>query len=228
MTNIKKHNSILFLTTLSVYLGLVLVGASPQVLAQAALTRNFDIKTEIEFEDDLDKNPDEKALEKYSDAVQNLVSLVKDFAEKNRKKLRDGKYEFDCSFILKANDVSVTSCKDDNTLVWREFITPFREIAKAFPHAEKKDAEQADFNIALAGTDFVLKTTLNLDSSNQAEETSAFYAKALSEKRGAQVTNAQAAVYENTEISAKNNQILIVTRLPRASIDELSARKNAQ
>lgn len=30
------QNSILFVTTLSVYLGLVLVGASPQVLAQAA------------------------------------------------------------------------------------------------------------------------------------------------------------------------------------------------
>ena len=34
MSNKNKHNSIVFLTTLSVYLGLVLVGATPQVLAQ--------------------------------------------------------------------------------------------------------------------------------------------------------------------------------------------------
>jgi hypothetical protein len=35
-----NHNPIYFLTTLSVYLGLVLVGASPQVLAQAKLTES--------------------------------------------------------------------------------------------------------------------------------------------------------------------------------------------
>jgi hypothetical protein len=35
-----------------VYLGLVLVGATPQVLANAAMTRQFDVK------DDLDKKPD--------------------------------------------------------------------------------------------------------------------------------------------------------------------------
>lgn len=62
MSDKKTHNSIIFLTTLSVYLGLVLVGgASSPVLAQAALTRNFDIQEEIEFKDDLDKKPgDEK------------------------------------------------------------------------------------------------------------------------------------------------------------------------
>ncbi len=40
MSNKKNHNPIYFLTTLSVYLGLVLVGASPQVLAQANLTEH--------------------------------------------------------------------------------------------------------------------------------------------------------------------------------------------
>jgi hypothetical protein len=54
----KGQNSILFLTTLGVYLGLVLVGATPQVLANAATTRNFDIRDEIEFQDKLDKDPD--------------------------------------------------------------------------------------------------------------------------------------------------------------------------
>jgi hypothetical protein len=53
-----KNNSIIFLTTLSVYLGLVLVGgAMSPVLAQAATTRNFNIQDEIEVKDDLDKKP---------------------------------------------------------------------------------------------------------------------------------------------------------------------------
>lgn len=61
----KNNNSILFLTTLGVYLGLVLVGATP-VLGHAALTRNFELQDEIEVRDDLDKKPDEeKAIEEF-------------------------------------------------------------------------------------------------------------------------------------------------------------------
>lgn len=224
----KKHNSIIFLTTLSVYLGLVLVGASPQVFAQAALTRNFDIKTEIEIEDDLDKNPDEKALKKYSEAFQKLVSLAKEFSDKNQKTLRGGAYEFDCTFILRANDASRTTCEKDGGLFWTEFITPFREIVKAFPHTEKDDTEQAKFSLALSGTELVLKTTLSLDSSQQAAENAGFFDNILSQAKQEQFSDPQLVVYQNTEISAKNNQIFIVTRLPRASIDSLIVRREAE
>lgn len=40
MTENKNHNTIYFLTTLSVYIGLVIVGSSPQVLAHAEIARN--------------------------------------------------------------------------------------------------------------------------------------------------------------------------------------------
>lgn len=74
MSELKKHNSIIFLTTLSVYLGLVLVGgASSPILAQAALTRNFDIQEEIEYKDDLDKKPD--------DAILNLAKSLDSYFE---------------------------------------------------------------------------------------------------------------------------------------------------
>lgn len=57
----KNQNSILFVATLGVYLGLVLAGATPQVMAvqRGAMTRNFDISDEIEFKDDLDNKPDD-------------------------------------------------------------------------------------------------------------------------------------------------------------------------
>lgn len=58
MSKPKNQNSILVLATLGVYLGLVLVGATPQVLAQAAMTRQFNVKDEVEVKDDLDKKPD--------------------------------------------------------------------------------------------------------------------------------------------------------------------------
>ena len=63
MTSGKNYNSIVFLTTLSVYLGLVLVGGTPPVLAHAAMTRHFDIQNEIEVKDDLDKKPDDEKID---------------------------------------------------------------------------------------------------------------------------------------------------------------------
>lgn len=60
----KAHNSLLLLTTLSVYLGLLVVGgAAPQVFAHSATTRVFEITEEIEFKDDLDLDPDKSASE---------------------------------------------------------------------------------------------------------------------------------------------------------------------
>lgn len=88
MTNRKTHNSIIFLTTLSVYLSLSLLGATPQVLAYAATTRDFDIQTEIEYKDDFDNQPDNEtasatkeksnavsgnSFKKYSKEVQSFV-----------------------------------------------------------------------------------------------------------------------------------------------------------
>ncbi|MEZ5346524.1 MAG: hypothetical protein R2681_13320 [Pyrinomonadaceae bacterium] len=45
MNKNKNHNTIYFLTTLSVYLGLVFVGASPQALAQTTLAKNSHSQT---------------------------------------------------------------------------------------------------------------------------------------------------------------------------------------
>jgi hypothetical protein len=61
LTNRKNQNSILFLTTLGVYLGLVLVGATPQVLAQAATARHFDISEEMGHVENLDTDPSKQS-----------------------------------------------------------------------------------------------------------------------------------------------------------------------
>src|SRR5688500_619254 len=91
MSKNKGYNSILFLTTLSVYFGLVLVGAPSSVLAQqAALTQRFEIQNEFEIEDDLDKKPDEDEsldhyfLIKFDDALNNFVDDLKKLRS-NRK-----------------------------------------------------------------------------------------------------------------------------------------------
>ncbi|MDI1242426.1 MAG: hypothetical protein PSX80_10940, partial [bacterium] len=75
MTNRKGQNSFLVLTTLGVYLGLLMVGgAAPQVLAHSATTRNFDIADEVEVKDDLDNKPDD-CSEGASERAKNLLNL---------------------------------------------------------------------------------------------------------------------------------------------------------
>jgi hypothetical protein len=226
MNNRKNYNSIVFLTTLSVYLGLVLVGAPPQALAQAALTRQFDIQTEIELEDDLDKNPDEQALDSYSSALQNLYALARDFSEKNRENLRGG-YEFDCSAIFRADLSKTITCQGGSGLFWGGFTSPIKEISKAFPHISDEKIEQTRVNLILSGTDFFLKSSFNQESDWKAEQTSNFYDNALSRIKIEKVNNPRLIIYENTKITHENNQVFVVTRLPRASIDALLA-KNAQ
>ena len=78
MNNRKNNNSALFIATLGVYLGLVLAGATPQVLASAAMTRSFDVKDEIDFKDSLDKKPDDEN-KRASDAVQGYLQDVEYF-----------------------------------------------------------------------------------------------------------------------------------------------------
>ena len=59
------------------YLGLVLAGATPQVLAQAAMTRQFDVKDEIEVKDNLDKkpeNPTANSINETASAVDRKIS----------------------------------------------------------------------------------------------------------------------------------------------------------
>lgn len=59
MSKRTNHNSFLLLTTLGVYIGLVLVGAPTGIIAMpAATTRNFDISEEIEFTENFDNDPD--------------------------------------------------------------------------------------------------------------------------------------------------------------------------
>ncbi|MDM7921093.1 MAG: hypothetical protein QUS14_02245 [Pyrinomonadaceae bacterium] len=59
MSQKKSQNPILLLTTLGVYIGLLMAGATPGVISQqAALTRNFELSEEFEVRDDLDRDPD--------------------------------------------------------------------------------------------------------------------------------------------------------------------------
>ncbi len=220
MSQRNKNNSIVFLTTLSVYLGLVMVGgAMSPVLAQAATARNFNVQDEIEVKDDLDKKPDnEESLLKYAEAVQELFSQTKNFSEEKSKWLPDGKYEFDCSLEYVSDDSYNAECIG---LFAARFGFPLDKVAHAFPHTFDKKKEQVTANLILDKENFFLKATFNQDLTELAEQFQTIYGSELSKIKIQRFSIPENVVLQNTEISYKNNQVFIVTRLPRGSLDAL-------
>jgi hypothetical protein len=99
MTNRKAQNSILFLTTLSVYLGLVLVGGSP-VFAHAALTQRFELVNELETDDDLDKKPgDGQAVGDLAAVCEELALLAGHIADRHPQVLIKDAFALDRSLL---------------------------------------------------------------------------------------------------------------------------------
>lgn len=226
MSNRKNHNSLVFLTTLSVYLGLVLVG-TPPISAQAALTQKVEIQNEAEIKDDLDKKPDEeKALSVYAATLEELLILAQELSAKNAGKLRDNNYEFGCFFNTTSSG-KVSTCKGGSGIFTSAFIPLFETLHRVFPHSSVEDLQQVEFNLNLSDKEFSLRTTLTQDLNDEAERYQNVSDAALSRIKVEYVNDPRIITYKNTSVTFENNQVFIVTHLPRASIDELLAKKDA-
>ena len=113
MSNPKNYNSIVFLTTLSVYLGLVLIGGTPPVLAHAAMTQQFDIQSEIEVKDNLDKKPDENDF-----LVQSILGIINDLDILSKSK--DFNWEAKSNIIVE----DLSFCESDNSPAYSGSYSP--------------------------------------------------------------------------------------------------------
>lgn len=226
---IKKNNSnsLILLTTLSVYLGLVFVG-TPPILAQAALTQKLEVKKDAELRDDLDKKPDdEKALSVYAATLEELLILAKEFSAKNADRLRDNNYEFSCGFNITSSGKVVT-CKGGSGIFTSTFMPALETLHGVFPHSSAEDLQQVEINLNLSDKEFSLRTTLTQDLDDEAQRYQSVCDAALSRIKVRQLDDPRIITYKNTSITFENNQVFIVTRLARASIDELLAKKDAQ
>jgi hypothetical protein len=208
-----NYNSIVFLTTLSVYLGLVLVGGTAPILAHSAMTRDFDIKNEIEFKDDLDKKPDDETCAelKVKNGGQN-----KQFIE-----------EYAASVLEIAKKVYFTQLDGYELSVnarYRSFEGIDELLGELFPSANK-DLAVDQFSYTADKDKFYVN--FKLKSKFENKDISALgsaYAESIDLLLRQSPDKPANLVLKHTEITFENNQVFIVTRLPRASIDELLAK----
>ena len=241
MSKAKNHNSILFLTTLGLYLGLVMVGASPQVLAQAATARNFDIKDEVEFKDDLDKKPDTDEPDLSSLALQDYLGEVEGFLNDLRylhqiNVFDPAQDQFDktqgtgdiCrigSTALIRNEVSGsdkgTLERVVNDALYR--LNEYHAFADCLPRKSIPGRGNRTMYVQVAYETSALTVQISIDKSSpvRAEQMVGDLVRILDDlplnERNATVKT----LAKNTFFSFQNNQVFIVTRLPRGSIDSL-------
>lgn len=199
MSAAKSYNRIVFLTTLSLYLGLVLVGGTAPVLAHSALTKSFDVRTEIEVKDDFDNQPDDVAC---ADLRAKSVAEDNAFIES---------YAAYVASLLKINygaDALVVDLR--GSLLDTSFPALRAEFQDGFADL-KLDAEN------YYGSFHFKSKTANLDLT----PVTASYRASLDFKRCQSNKKPVNVIYVNTTVAHENDQVFIVTRLPRAAIDSL-------
>ncbi len=248
MSNSKNYNSIVFLTTLSVYLGLVLIGAPP-ILAHAAMTRHFDVQNEIEVKDDLDKKPDDKELDNLNSSIEDYFKDVKSFVEDLGKLYQIEKFDtgYD-EFAL--SQVGFTPCNvqgdpvhraETSTKISNYWLQPaVNDASNNFENwdylsdcfeDEKFDtrlSKSSGFKFHYDKSELTVEVSISKSSPQRAEQLTGKFNQALKiyEVGADEIIVKQ--IYKNTSFKSENNQVFIVTRLPRGSLDALIAQKDAQ
>ena len=225
MTNRRTNNSIIYLTTLGVYLGLVLVGSTP-VFGHAATSRAFDLRDEVEVRDDLHNKPDdEAALEIYSSAFESIFITATELADTFPALVEQGRYDFDMYYGINAagrlNGISYLGKGVDSG----KYTSPIRSLYNSFPHSAEPDSKPFRLVFAVDLEGFEFKVSWVQDHRQDAAQLAGAYAAQLPTLKERHASAARRLIYESTQISSKQNQIYIVTRLPRAALAALLATR---
>ena len=240
----KAQNSILLLTTLGVYLGLLVAGgAAPQVLAHSATTRNFEITDEIEIKDELDRDPDERisariSLVTYFQDVENFVKTL--------KRLNGTKF-----FDAAADTFSVTqttqlpcvpankigSYTANNFATRNEAIRPWLEsfsklltdgysLGDCLPNGRfaPNEATDSKFNFHLDKEAFFVEVSVRKSSPQNAKLLVDDIVSTFRMLREEPAEPVRVILYGSTKVRVENDQIFVVTRLPRGSLDPILAK----
>jgi len=242
VTQRRNQHSILVLATLGVYLGLVLAGGTPQVLAQAAMTREFSVKDEIEVKDNLDKKPDDERSP-LTDSVQVYLEDVEYFL-KSLARLR-GRGKFDVgSDTFDVAQSTLLPCIDNNLAgryTAEKFVTSNDEIAGTLGGLSRKlvygfslgdclttsefpaPAVDTRFNFHLNRDELLVNVSVKKQSPIAASKIARELESTFHLYRKSADTSLRKKVIDRTSIGSDISHLLVATRLPRAGLDSLLA-----
>jgi hypothetical protein len=232
MKGTRTYNSLIFLTTLSIYLGLVAVGSSPAVLAYAATTPRFEIRTEAETEDDLDKKPNDDAavLATYFD---NLAGLIDELvALESSGQFDSGSENFfarygqsvTCGLEPERQETTVGQTIE-NRAVQSALAGILKRFDDAF-NAGECGVSEGTSQIGERRSEFTVKVEngtyefgFNFTKRTR-PDAAAFIARFAGDVSASSAgeSKTRELIRRNSVFHQENNQIFIITRLPRAGL----------
>jgi hypothetical protein len=244
MSHRKNQNSILFLTTLGVYLGLLLVGgAAPQAFAHSATTRAFEITDEIEVKDDLDKNPDDRAmtslsLQVYLEDIELFLNELRRYRDKNS--FDDAVDTFE---VAQRTQLPCVAANRTGSYTADSFITSNERVRKpleffsklltdgyslgdclADTHFSPQEATDSKFTFKLDKNEFNVEVVVRKRSADRALTLSTELADLLASDSCISDSGIRKTICGSTSFRLSDDQVFVVTRLPRAGLDSLLAK----
>jgi hypothetical protein len=220
----------------------VLGGAMSPVLAQAATTRNFNVQDEIEVKDDLDNKPEDDETKSFSDSLESYFADLEHFIL-NLQKLRSiEKFDPDYDkFALET--IKFVPCDVNGDPIAENQASKSIDnhwLEPAITDVVYKLEDTNSLSDCLPSNKFGKhKATnsgirLSYDKDGLKVEISGYKSSPQKSKRFVERFNQVlknydlaedeiivGQIYKYTSIKSENNQVLIVTRLPRGSLDEL-------
>lgn len=240
----RKNNSIIFLTTLGVYLGLVLAGGSaPQVFAHGALTRNFELQDEIEARDDLDKKPDGEtaalslSIKTYLEDVEYFLAALQKLEKDGKFDIRRDEFEVTQATMLpcvpanRIGSYTANTFKLKNELLrpsierFSKLLTDGYSLADCLPSSRFNGSEATDskFTFKLDDGAFAVQVSVRKASPDIAMKLSGDLVTTFAKFAPSTREITRLKIFENTTFKSKNDQVFVITRLPRAALDPLLA-----
>ena len=246
MSSRKTQNSILFVTTLGVYLGLLVVGgAAPQVFAHSATTRHFEITDEFEIKDDLDKNPDDErspvnvSIENYLEDVELFISSLQELRKRGLFDPAGGTFEvgqstqLPCVTANKIGSYTVAAFATNSeparkTLEWfSKRLTDGYSLGDCLPNDRygSKETHDSKFKLKLDRDQFSVEVVVRKASTREAGILASDLQNTFRKVKIASANVARLRIYESTSFRAENDQVFVITRLPRADLESLLSKK---
>lgn len=225
------------------YLGLVLVGATP-VLGHAATTRNFEISDEIEIKDDLDRKPDDKRSP-LAMSIGNYYADLEYFLSSLEKLQQAGKFDL-AADTFELSQATALPCVANNRVgsyTAETLLTSNSVLRPTLESTGKRITDGYGFADCIpsdkfAGQEathsrFVLKLTadgLSLEVSGvkrSAADASAYLrdlTAGWNQFRIQAKESVQKHISDGTTLAVVGSKIFVVTRLPRAGLESLLAK----
>ena len=237
MTKQKPQNPILVIATLGVYFGLILAGATPQVLASAATTRQFDVRDEIEVNEDLDTKPDDERSP-VTASVQIYLEDVEYFLSSLAKLRSNGKFDpgadtfsveqntllpcVDANRAGRYTPIKFTSSSEGSRSALDYFSRGMSygySLGDCVPNSGfAVEAADSKFNYALDKTTFTINLAVKKQSPQRALELIRELESTILLFSTGQDLTVRDRIINGTSFRAENDQVFVVTRLPRSGL----------